>query len=116
MRRINPKPRHDRAQAKLLGRAIDGFAKVIALKVWWAFNTFQWKHVAFVRSGNIQAIHINGKLVALYDTESKKVSLPPTLGDGDVTVDFWVRIKTFDPKTWTRAQHFAFAKHFRRVA
>ena len=91
-------------------------AEIIAVRVWWKFKTFQWKHVALVRSGTIQGIHIDGKLEVLYDKDGQKIDIPPPLGDGDFTVDFWMRIRTFNPKAWTTAQHFAFARHFRRVA
>ena len=92
------------------------FAAIIAVKVWWAFKTFRWYHIALVRSGTIQGIHVDGELEVIYDKDGQKIVVPPPLGDGDFTIEFWARIQTFNPKTWTTAQHFAFARHFRRVS
>jgi hypothetical protein len=94
---------------------INDLAKSIAMRI--RLYRDRWYHIAMVRQAKKYVIYRDG-IPAL--TTDELLALPDsknwTFGDGDFTVDFWIRIKTFNPKTWTTAQHFAFAQHFRRVA
>jgi hypothetical protein len=75
------------------------------------FNRDRWNHVAYVKSEKGHSIFLNGKdqFLKFPDNEDWNFGL------GDFTIEFWTRFQIFTPKTWSKAQQFAFSKHFYKV-